>query len=157
MLYYGIRYSMVRIKSMDPQDDMEIRNLISRMAWLTDQWSAPEDLLAHCCMDYSWQIEGMPAYVGHEEIARRLKEMLDLGVCGPGLPTRHCVTSTEVLAQEHPDIAMVRSFVIMMSMDKGHPVALGYGEYHDELRRENRRWMMAKRYCVSFWTPPGKD
>jgi hypothetical protein len=140
---------------MNPRDDAEIRNLIARMAWLTDKWTSPQEYLVHCCDDYSWQIEGMPAYVGHQRIALRLKEMLDLGVCGPGLPTRHCVSSSEVIAQADADTAAVRSFIIMMSQDKNLlPLVLGYGEYHDQVRREHGRWLMAKRYCISFWAPP---
>jgi hypothetical protein len=139
---------------MDADSDAEIRNLISRMAWLTDKWNTPEEYLANCTHDFSWQIEGMPPYIGHGGMGRRLKEMRDLGVCGPGLPTRHCVTSTEVIAKDLDDQAKARSFIIMMTFASGVPIVAGYGEYHDDVRREKGRWLLAKRYSVAFWQAP---
>jgi hypothetical protein len=139
---------------MTQQDELEIRNLIARMAWLTDKWTSPEEYLSNCTGDFSWQIEGMPAYVGHEGMARRLREMQQQGICGPGLPTRHCVTSVEVMSQGQADKAKARSFVIMMTYQKSTPLVAGYGEYHDELRREKGRWLIAKRLCIAFWQAP---
>ena len=139
---------------MDTSDSEEIRNLIGRLAWLTDTWSTVEEYLSNCSEDYSWQIEGLPAYVGHQGVARRLREMLDEGICGPGLPTRHCVCSMEILPQLDPAKAKVRSFVIMMIFDSGVPIVAGYGEYHDDVRREKGKWVMAKRYCIAYWPRP---
>jgi hypothetical protein len=75
------------------------------MAWLTDKWASPEECLSNCTDDFSWEIEGMPAYVGHEGMSRRLREMQQQGICGPGLRTRHCVTSVEVMSQGQADKA----------------------------------------------------
>jgi hypothetical protein len=42
----------------------------------------------------------------------------------------------------------------MMTCQKNTPLVAGYGEYHDELRREKGRWLIAKRFCIAFWQAP---
>jgi hypothetical protein len=132
---------------MTAADDAAIRNLIGRVAWLTDNWKSKEEYLSNYTLDCSWQIEGMQAYLGHKGMGERLQFVLDNGICGPGLATRHCVTSMEVIAHaDDPDTATVQSFCIMLSMKDQQPIVSSYGEYHDTVRRENGRWLMVKRH-----------
>ena len=55
------------------EDELAIRNLIARVARLTDQWTRVEELTAEYTTDCEWQIEGGPAYCGREGIARRIQ------------------------------------------------------------------------------------
>jgi hypothetical protein len=139
---------------MTPEDDCEIRNLIGRVAWLTDKWETHEQYLENCTDDFHWQVAGDEPYIGHEGMARRLQEMLDLGVCGPGVPSRHHVTSVEVISQDDPDRAKIQSFLVMVTAGGPAPVVAANCDYHDEARRVNGRWLLSKRYIVADWTAP---
>lgn len=137
---------------MDVRDELEIRNLIARVAWLTDSWTTTGEYVANYSDDCSWELEGVAPYRGHDGLARRLIEMLDAGVCGPGLPTRHCVTSLEVIGDpDHPESATARAFVIMTTMKDGAPALEGYGEYHDSVVKRDGRWLIAQRKGIAFW------
>ena len=137
---------------MNAEDQSEIRNLIARVAWLTDQWESHEQFVANYVEDCSWQIQGQPLYEGRAGLSRRLDETLHGKLCGPGLPTRHCVMSTEVIPDGGNDnLAMVKSYVIMMSMKDGIPIPVAYGEYYDKVRCEQGRWLMVSRLIVPFW------
>lgn len=136
---------------MTPQDEAAIRNLIGRIAWLTDKWSTTEEYLESCTTDIWWELNGTPPYSGHDGMARRLEEMLEAGVCGPGIPTRHHITSLFITAGNTPDTASVRSFVMMTCMVDGAPILAGYADYYDEVRKVDDRWLLARRYCETFW------
>ena len=136
---------------MDVADELSIRNLIARVAWLTDHWSTTAEYLANYTSDCVWHLEGTEPYVGHQGMSQRLEEMLAAGVCGPGLPTRHCVTSLEVIAGATPDEATARAFVIMTTMKNGEPAIEGYGEYCDRVVRRDGRWLIAHRHGTAFW------
>ncbi|WP_166462645.1 nuclear transport factor 2 family protein [Amycolatopsis acidicola] len=132
---------------MDVRDELEIRNLIARVAWLTDTWSEPSDYIALYTEDCTWQVEGQQVYRGHTGIRQRMQEMLEQRVCGPGVPARHCVTSLEIIPDaERSDVAMARSIGLMMSMSPyGRPVPAIYGEKYDEVVKNAGVWKIRAR------------
>ncbi|MHA3795373.1 nuclear transport factor 2 family protein [Sphingomonas sp. YL-JM2C] len=137
---------------MDVSDELEIRNLIARVARLTDQWSVEGDLADQYVEDGIWHLEGSDPYHGREGIARRAREMRDAGVCGPGTTMRHIVSTAEVIGDpERPDEATVFSFFIMGDMIAGAAGMAGYGQYRDRVRKRHGRWYMAERHIAAFW------
>jgi hypothetical protein len=122
---------------MDPRDELDIRNLIARVAWLTDFWSTLDEYLANYTEDATWEIDGHPPYVGHEGVGERVQEALDKGLCGPGLPSRHSVTTLEVVPDtSNSNLALVRSFGVTIDIDGVEPHIKGYGQKHDYVRKE---------------------
>lgn len=137
---------------MTVEDELEIRNLIARVARMTDQWETPDELAAEYVEDCVWHLEGSEPYVGHEGIVRRAREMADAGVCGPGSTMRHIVSTPEIIADPaDPDRATVISFVMMGNMADGKAVMSGYGQYTDTVRKQDGRWLMAERKGQAFW------
>lgn len=132
---------------MDVKDELEIRNLIARIGWLTDNWTSIDEYLKNYTEDAEWRIKGGAHHVGHEGIARRVQEMLDTGVCGPGLPARHSVTTLEVVADnEDRSRALVRSFGVMVTVENRNPVIISYGQKHDHvLKCADGRWRVTLR------------
>ncbi|MDO9435916.1 nuclear transport factor 2 family protein [Hydrogenophaga sp.] len=142
---------------MDPVDDAAIRNLIARVAWLTDTWSTTEEYVVNYTDDATWQILGTgEVYRGHDGLKSRLMEMLALGVCGPGLPARHLVGSLEIVPGGGSDGAgpLARAFVTTLTMKDSKP-SFSYGEYHDTLRKVGEHWLIHERLIntVSGWRP----
>jgi hypothetical protein len=139
---------------MDARDELDIRNLIARVAWMTDNWTSIEEYLLNYHEDATWEIEGHGQYQGHEGIGRRVQEMLDQGVCGPGLPARHSVTSLEVIPDDvDPSSAVARSFGVMISTIDGEPVVVSYGQKHDYVRKGvDGVWRVSRRVIgVQAW------
>lgn len=131
---------------MEPRDELAIRNLIARVARLTDKWSSEQDYLENYTEDCIWHLAGTEPYHGHAGMGRRLREMLEAGICGPGLAMRHCITSLEVSGDESdPNVATAQAFVIMVSHRDGIPGVFAYGEMVDTVRRVDGRWKIAIR------------
>jgi SnoaL-like domain len=129
------------------EDELRIRNLIARVAWETDQWKSTESYTANYTEDCIWEIAGQdPTYRGHAGLSLRLREMLEAGICGPGLPTRHCITSLEVIADPvDSDAALARSFAVMVTAENGKSSVSLYGDYEDSVRRSGDRWLISRR------------
>jgi hypothetical protein len=145
------------VSGTHPADDAAIRNLIARVAWLTDTWSSTDEYVANYTEDATWQILGTDAvYRGHAGLRRRLQEMLALGVCGPGLPARHFVSSLEIVPRGGSDGVwpLARSFAATLTVKDGNTL-FSYGEYHDTLRKVGERWLIHERLIntVSGWRP----
>jgi hypothetical protein len=137
---------------MDVADELAIRNLIARVARITDQWETPEQLAELYVEDCVWHLEGIDPYVGRTGFMRRAVEMRNAGICGPGSATRHIVSTPEVIPDRaDPDSATVIAFVAMGGMREGKASFEGYGQYTDLVRKVDGVWLMAKRYGVVFW------
>jgi len=132
---------------MEVKDELDIRNLIARIAWLTDNWSSIDEYIANYTPDATWEIEGLPPYVGHEGIGRRVREVLAEGVCGPGLPARHCVASLEVIPDPtDPTRAVARHFGFTIDLVGADPQIKGYSQKHDHVRKDvDGVWRVTRR------------
>lgn len=143
---------------MDVADELAIRNLIARVARLSDKWIVEEDLTVNYTEDCVWELAGFPPYCGREAVKRRMNEMLDAGVCGPGMTLRHIVGSLEVVGHpDDPDTATAYSFLIMPNMTNGMPFLLSYGEYVDTLRRVDGTWKIAIRKTSGYSPEAAQD
>ncbi len=133
---------------MNLDDELAIRNLIARVSWFQDKWMSKDEYLSNYTQDCVWQVEGDIPYQGHDGLSNRLQFVLDVGMAGRGLPSRHCVTSLWVEPDgENPNIAVARSHCIMMVLQAdGSPTAGGMGDYIDVCRRENGVWRIASRF-----------
>lgn len=129
------------------EDELKIRNLIARVAWETDQWQSTKSYTANYTEDCIWEIAGqISTYHGHAGLSRRLQEMLEQGICGPGLRARHCITSLEVIADPlDRDTAVARSFAVMVATENGKAAVSLYGDYEDTVRRVGDRWLIYRR------------
>jgi hypothetical protein len=132
---------------MNVENELAIRNLISRVAWLTDQWTEVSQLQNEYTEDCIWHTEGIEPYHGHAGLARRMLEVKEAGICGPGLPMRHCVTSLEVLADPNDDNAAIARHYVLLLITKGdESIVTAYGQTRDTLRCVDGRWRIAIRH-----------
>lgn len=149
------------VKTLEIAGELAVRNLVARAARLTDSWSTHEEYLENYPEDCTWSIFGTTCE-GHAGMASRLDEMFAAGVCGEGLPVRHCVTSLEVSATDYD--ALARSVCVMTSVREPAPgdpatgpsgvvpIVLGYGNYNDECVRTDTGWRIKNRICDTvFW------
>src|ERR1700761_9485090 len=84
-------------------DELEVRNLVARLAQMADMWSDPEAYLEHFTEDAVWEFSGDPSQglppsrtVGHDEIAADRQARRKEGWQGPGTNTRHVNTTLAV-------------------------------------------------------------
>ena len=138
---------MKKEADLDASDELAIRNLIARVAWETDTWSSAESYTANYTEDCSWQIEGITEpYVGHEGLMRRITEMLEQGICGPSIPSRHCIASLEVIPQPgHPKRAIARSMAVMVVNREGRCEVGTFGDYEDLCECVGGKWLLSRR------------
>jgi SnoaL-like domain len=136
---------------MRVEDELAIRNLIHRVSAAQDKWMEKEEYLTNYTQDCEWQLEGDQVYKGHEDLADRLQFVLDIGMCGRGLPTRHCNTSLWIEPDpqdENRAVAHVHNF--MITVEDGAPRLAGMADYTDTCQRgEDGVWRIARRYLTN--------
>ena|SRR5271167_1075559 len=143
---------------MDARDELDIRNVVARIAWLTDNWSSVEEYLANYTPDATWEIDGSPPYVGHDGIGRRVQEALDVGLCGPGLPARHCVASMEVTPDPMDQRrAVARRYGFTIDLAGTDPQIKAYSEKHDHVVKDaDGMWRVTRRViAIMGWEGGG--
>lgn len=135
-------------------DELEIRNLVARLAQLADDGGV-EEYVALFAEDASWQGAPGPGpggksynqvRRGHADIRAGAKERLASGIQGPDSHTHHVVTNTAVWLSG--DTARGKSFYLYFVNTNGKPEVDRMGVYHDEFRRTPGGWKMAKRVIV---------
>jgi hypothetical protein len=115
-------------------DELEIRNLVARLAHMADMGDLEKEYLPLFTEDAEWQFPGSadsnaePAVVaGHDAIlADRIKRRTS-GFQGPGTNTRHVNT------------------MFVGESNTGAPQIRGIGHYHDIFRRTPDGWKLARR------------
>jgi len=130
-------------------DDVAIRNLVARFAYLADTSDVDElggEYMAVFTEDASWG----PA--GHER--RGCADILEGAVArrrggelGPGTNSRHVITTQEVRF-DGPDTAISDSYYLLIANTLAHPSIRGAGLYRDRLRREEGGWRIASREII---------
>jgi hypothetical protein len=139
-----------RKEIMTVEDQLAIRNLIGRVAWLQDQWTSTEEYLQNFTKDCAWKSDNGQVQSGHQGVAGRLHHALDAGIAGPGIAARHCITSLEVIPDaSDADKATARSYVLMVGVNGGGPQIMAYTDYVDNVRREDGVWRIAERLSKS--------
>jgi len=129
-------------------DELEIRNLLMRLAHLADYGDLKE-YAGLFTEDGRWEsrpVAGAPIaapLVGHADIlAAALQRRAD-GILGPGTHTRHVLTTTTV--QISGDTAKASSYLTIYKNTNTEPVVKIWALYADDWRRTHAGWRLASR------------
>jgi len=140
---------------VNPADELEIRNVLARLAQLADKGET-EAYAALLTDDVVWampenQALGLPASERHgrDEIARGQRERMAAGHQGPGSNTMHVLTTVSVDVGNEGDTAVAESCFQFWVDTATVPVVRNLGRYRDELRRTADGWQLARR-SISF-------
>jgi 3-phenylpropionate/cinnamic acid dioxygenase small subunit len=130
--------------------ELDIRNLVVRLAQLADQGGV-EEYLSLLDPDIAWVMPANPAVGlaaserrGHDEIVQGIKERTAAGVQGPGTDTMHTVTNVWVHL-DGPDTATAESSFVFWTTASTNPTATSLGRYRDTLRRSPDGWKLRRR------------
>lgn len=129
-------------------DELEIRNLIARLAQMADMATIDElDTYLTCfTADAVWDMAGAKRS-GHAEIRAGAEERRRTGQQGPGANSRHVIT-TQTVSFDGPHTATSDAYFLAVGDTTTAPTIKLIGHYHDTLRREDGRWKMAYRKIV---------
>jgi uncharacterized protein (TIGR02246 family) len=123
-------------------DELEIRNLIARVAQLADHGDA-EEYASLFTEDGSWEFPGGPRR-GRADILAGARERRSQRVTGPGSATRHLIATVAVQVEDAAT-ATADSYFQFWRDTATAPALFNMGHYHDELRREDGTWRIARR------------
>jgi 3-phenylpropionate/cinnamic acid dioxygenase small subunit len=125
------------------QDELEIRNLISRLAHLADDGELGE-YLDQFTEDATWGGGRHPIRRGHAEIRENARARRKLGHMGPGTASRHVVTTSWI--EVEGDRAIARSvYHYYRDVGSATPTLRSMGVYADVYRRTVAGWKLAER------------
>jgi ketosteroid isomerase-like protein len=134
-------------------DELEIRNLLARLAQLADTEDVPR-YLALLAEDVIWEMPANPTIGlaastrrGRGEIEAGIRERTADGLQGPGSDTMHVITTTTVDVDD--DTATALSSFLFYGTTSDAPVLRSMGRYHDTLLRTGDGWKLARR-TISF-------
>jgi 3-phenylpropionate/cinnamic acid dioxygenase small subunit len=122
--------------------DLEIRNLLARVAQLADHGGLDEYILLWT-EEASWEFPGAPRR-GREAIMQGALQRRAENVTGPGSATRHVIT-TVVVEVEDALNATADSYWSFWRDTTTTPFLFNMGYYHDTLRFEDGAWRIARR------------
>ncbi|HEX3565486.1 MAG TPA: nuclear transport factor 2 family protein [Acidimicrobiales bacterium] len=122
--------------------ELQIRNLIARIAILADQGDLDE-YADQFTEDGVWAFPSAPRH-GRADIragaeARRLE-----GTTGPGTATRHLI-STVAVRVDQSDRATADSYFVFLQNTTTSPTIFNMGAYHDSFVRDGQIWRLARR------------
>lgn len=125
------------------RDELEIRNLIARLAHLADDGELDE-YLDQFTEDATWGGGRHAMRRGHTEIGDGVRSRRALGHMGPGTGSIHVVTTTCIEMQG--DRATGRSiYHYYRGVDTDTPTLRSLGVYVDLFRRTDAGWKLAER------------
>ena len=123
-------------------DELEIRNLIARVAQLAD-YGDVEEYASLFTEDGSWEFPGAPLH-GRAGILAGARERRRQQVTGPGSATRHIIATLAVGVVDAAT-ATADSYFQFFRDTATSPTLFNMGHYHDVLRREDGAWRIARR------------
>ena len=123
-------------------DELEIRNLLARLAHLADDGEL-EEYIQLFSDDASWGGGGQPLRKGHAEILAGARERRATGLAGPGSHTLHVLATTAV--QLDGESASARSIFHFYTDTNAVPVLRIIGVYDDGFQRTPRGWKLSSR------------
>lgn len=126
-------------------DELEIRNLIARVAQLADHGDA-EEYASLFTEDAAWEFPGGPRR-GRADILAGARERRQQRVTGPGSATRHLIATLAVRVED-ATTATADSYFQFWRDTATSPTLFNMGHYHDVLRREDGAWRVARREIV---------
>jgi uncharacterized protein (TIGR02246 family) len=122
--------------------ELEIRNLIARLAQLADHGDL-EEYAGLFTADGAWEYPGGPRR-GRADILAGARERRSQRVTGPGSATRHVITTLAVRVHDAAT-ATADSYFLFWRDTATSPALATMGHYHDVLRREEGAWRIARR------------
>ena len=122
--------------------DIEVRNLIARVAHLADFGDLDEYVLLFT-EDGSWEFPGGPRR-GRADILAGAKARRSEKLTGPDSTSRHVITTTAVRVVDDA-MALADSYWLFFRATTTSPVLAGMGHYHDTARCEDGVWRIARR------------
>jgi 3-phenylpropionate/cinnamic acid dioxygenase small subunit len=124
-------------------DELEIRNLIARIAHQSDHGEDLADYMACFTEDAEWNFP-VGARVGQAAIRAGAEERRGTGMTGPGSHTRHLLTTIEVRA-DGSDTATSQAYFVYLVDTHETPRIFNCGHYRDTWRRTPDGWKLAIR------------
>jgi 3-phenylpropionate/cinnamic acid dioxygenase small subunit len=133
-------------------DELEIRNLVARLAHVADRGDLESEYLPLFTEDAEWCFPGgadgaatAATVVGHDAILADRRRRRGSGFQGPGTNTRH-VNTTLAVRVDGSDTAEAESYWMFVGdTNTGAPQVRGIGHYHDQFRRTPEGWKLARR------------
>jgi uncharacterized protein (TIGR02246 family) len=122
--------------------ELEIRNLISRIAILADEGSLDE-YADQFTEDSVWALPTAPRH-GRADIRAGAEARRSEGMTGPGSASRHVISNISVRV-EGPDVAVADSYFMFLQNTLVLPTILNIGAYHDRFVRQGDAWRLARR------------
>ena len=129
-------------------DELEIRNIIGRLAQLADGGD-PDEYVSLFTADGIWEMKpspgnaGFPARTGRADIKAGVLERRANKVQGPGTHTMHVLTTTVVTL--NGDKARVTSYMTFLKDTSSNPQVAIAAFYEDQFVREKDGWRIARR------------
>lgn len=124
-------------------DELEIRNLVARLAQLADDGDL-DDYIVLFTENASWDGgAALGTSQGHPEILAAAKQRRADGRAGPGTHSRHVIT-TQVVDVDG-DRASGRAVFHYYTKTDATPTLSLMGVYEDEFARTQRGWCLASR------------
>ena len=123
-------------------DELEIRNLVARLAQLADMGDLDE-YVSLFTEDASWEMPGAPRH-GRADIMAGAQDRRNSGTTGPESHTRH-VISTLLVQSDGSDKATADSYWLFYGNTTTTPAVQLMGHYHDTLHRTPKGWRLARR------------
>ena len=122
--------------------ELELRNLISRIAILADQGDLNE-YANQFTEDCVWALPNAPRH-GRADIRAGAQMRRAKGLTGPGSASRHVITNVSV-SIDGPDEARADSYFMFFQNTTTVPTILNMGSYRDRFVRQGDTWRLARR------------
>jgi 3-phenylpropionate/cinnamic acid dioxygenase small subunit len=122
--------------------ELDVRNLISRIAILADQGDLDE-YANQFTEDSVWAFPNAPRH-GRADIRAGAQMRRAEGLTGPGTASRHVITNVSVTV-DGPDDARADSYFMFFQNTTTVPTILNMGSYRDRFVRLGGAWRLARR------------
>jgi uncharacterized protein (TIGR02246 family) len=122
--------------------ELQIRNLIARIAFLADQGELDE-YVDQFTEDAVWDFPNGPRH-GRADILAGAEVRRADKITGPGSHTRHVITTVSVQVLSD-DAATSDSYFLFYQNTTSTPTLFNMGHYHDKFAREDGVWRLARR------------
>jgi hypothetical protein len=128
---------------MSVEDELAIRNILARVAHITDGRGPLEEYLTLWTEDSTWESPVAGSFQGHAGHLERHARYRAAGVQGPDADSFHLVTT--VYVRVDGDEASSMSSWLYVSSTDSEPKIEDVGTYTDTLRRTPEGWKLSSR------------
>jgi ketosteroid isomerase-like protein len=128
---------------MTCEDELAIRNLLARVAHITDGRGSLEEYLTYWTEDATWESPVAGSFRGHAGQLERHERYRAAGVQGPDADSFHLLTT--VYVHVDGDEATSMSSWLYVGNTASAPKIEDVGTYTDSLRRTPEGWKLSSR------------